>query len=83
VTVTVGNDYTKEKKFQELMSQADVKTVNLMRSNKPITIDSEELVVGDIIFIGYGDAVPADCLVITADDAFASEAALTGEPEDL
>ena len=83
VVVTVGNDYAKEKKFQELMSQADVKTITVKRNGELSTIDSEELVVGDIVTIGYGQAVPADVLVITSAECFTSEAALTGEPDDL
>jgi calcium-translocating P-type ATPase len=83
VVVTVGNDYAKEKKFQELMSQADVKPITVKRNGELSTIDSEELVVGDIVEIGYGQAVPADVLVITSAECFTSEAALTGEPDDL
>mmetsp|Transcript_26239 Transcript_26239/g.32808 ORF Transcript_26239/g.32808 Transcript_26239/m.32808 type:complete len:360 (-) Transcript_26239:2081-3160(-) len=83
VVVTVGNDYAKEKKFQELMSQADVKKIDVKRGGLLSTIDSEQVVVGDIIVIRYGQAVPADCLVISSAECFASEAALTGEPDDL
>ena len=54
-----------------------------IRSGQLKTIDSEELVVGDIVVIKYGDAVPADCLVISAAECFADESALTGEPDEL
>jgi len=83
VLVTVVNDYTKEKKFQELMNQADTKTVKCLRSGSLCTLDSEELVVGDIIKIGYGDAVPADLLVILDAECFADESSLTGEPDEV
>ena len=54
-----------------------------IRSGQLKTIDSEELVVGDVVVIKYGDAVPADCLVISAAECFADESALTGEPDEL
>jgi len=46
-------------------------------------LDSEELVVGDLIKINTGDFIPADCIVIEAYDCSCSEAALTGEPEEI
>lgn len=49
VLVTVGNDYSKEKKFQELMQTADAKTVQVRRGDTYLTIDTQELVVGDVV----------------------------------
>lgn len=83
VIVSVGNDYAKEKKFQELMSQSDVATSTVIRSGSEVTVDTEELVVGDIIFIETGKQIPADCLVLEASECSVSEAALTGEPDGL
>jgi Ca2+ transporting ATPase len=83
VTVTVGNNYVKEKQFQELQSKSDVMTARVTRNNETVTLDSQELVVGDIVEIPTGDKIPADCIVITATDLTVSEAALTGEPEAL
>jgi len=83
VTVTVANDYSKEKKFQELMQRADKKTTQVRRADQYITVDTEELVVGDVINIIAGESVPADCLVLHSSDCNASEAALTGEPDDI
>jgi len=40
------------------------------------------LVVGDIIKIEQGQQVPADCLVISANDLVLNESAQTGEPKD-
>jgi magnesium-transporting ATPase (P-type) len=83
IIVSVGNDYTKEKKFQELMSQSDVATSTVIRGGNNVTLDTEEIVVGDILFIETGKQIPADCLVLEATDCSVSEAALTGEPDGL
>lgn len=83
VFVTVGNDMVKEKQFQELMAKGDVAAARVRRDDKESTMDTETLVVGDIIFIGTGETIPADCLVIESNDLSCSEAALTGEPEGI
>ena len=41
------------------------------------------LVVGDVVEVTEGETVPADCLVLEAVNASCSEAALTGEPDNL
>jgi Ca2+ transporting ATPase len=45
-----------------------------------MTIDTTELVVGDLITIATGDAIPADCILVRAHDMTVSESQLTGEP---
>ncbi len=65
------------------MSQSDVATSTVIRGGNTITLDTEELVVGDIIFIETGKQIPADCLVLEASECSVSEAALTGEPDGL
>jgi Ca2+-transporting ATPase len=58
-------------------------TARITRGDKVVTVDSQELVVGDIIDIPTGDAIPADCVVISSNDLSVSEANLTGEPEPI
>lgn len=83
VLVSVINDYSKEKQFQDLMAKSDVTQSKVRRGETWKQVDSEELVVGDIIEIGTGETVPADVLVLESNDCSASEAALTGEPDGL
>jgi Ca2+-transporting ATPase len=42
-----------------------------------------DIVVGDIILMQAGDMIPADCAIVDLNVVTASEAALTGEPEDI
>jgi len=54
-----------------------------MRSGKIVTLDSEELVVGDILIIPAGDTIPADCVIFKSFEFMTNEASLTGEPEGV
>ena len=58
-------------------------TARVTRGNRVVTLDSTELVVGDIVDIPTGDAIAADCVVIQSTDLTVSEANLTGEPEAI
>lgn len=51
----------------------------VLRDNKKIVIDQEDVVPGDIIFLFLGDKVPADARLIKAQNFEVMEAALTGE----
>ena len=83
IIVSVVNDYSKEKQFQDLMSKSDVLETQVRRGEVWAMKDSEELVVGDLIKINAGETIPADCIIIEANDLSCSEAALTGEPDGL
>ena len=54
-------------------------TSKVLRDGKQLTIRSEELVVGDVVILEAGDAVPADARIIECASMKVEEAALTGE----
>lgn len=53
--------------------------VRVVRDGVEQTIGEDELVPGDVVRLEAGDAVPADCRVLTADGLEADESSLTGE----
>ncbi|HDH07583.1 MAG TPA: HAD family hydrolase, partial [Candidatus Moranbacteria bacterium] len=63
------------KKLQEHLS---VK-VNVKRDGKWKTVDSSNLVPGDLIRLNVGDIVSADVSILAASNLFINEAVLTGE----
>ena len=83
ITVNTTNNYIKEKQFQELQAKQDVTTARVIRDGKIMTLDAEELVVGDIVTIPSGDNVPADCIAYQTVTFTTNEAGLTGEPEAI
>ena len=60
----------------QAMSKATTKT---LRDGQMVILESENLVVGDIILLEAGDAVPADARIIECASLKVEEAALTGE----
>ena len=71
-------DFKSEKSAQLLKSMLKNEAL-VIRENKKSKVDSAELVPGDIILLGEGDKVPADCRIIEADEFNVDESMLTGE----
>ena len=65
----------------EALSAMQVPTVKVRRDNHLVEASAEEIVPGDIVILGEGDAVPADGRIIVSANLRIEEAALTGESE--
>ncbi|MCD7785063.1 MAG: calcium-translocating P-type ATPase, PMCA-type [Oscillospiraceae bacterium] len=70
---------SKAEKAIEALQEMSAATSKVMRDGKITTVRSEELVVGDIVILEAGDAVPADLRILSSASLKAEEAALTGE----
>ena len=69
----------KAEKAIEALQQMSAATSRVLRGGQALTVHSEDLVVGDIVLLEAGDAVPADGRLIEAASLKIEEAALTGE----
>ncbi|WFE37624.1 HAD-IC family P-type ATPase [Micromonospora sp. WMMD998] len=67
-----------ERSLAELLSRSAV-TARVRRDGTERVVPAEDLVPGDVISVSSGDAVPADCRVLTSDGLEADESSLTGE----
>ena len=65
------------------MQRSDIMQARVRRNDAMRTVDSEELVVGDVIELEQGDTVPADCILLECSDLATNESVLTGEPEAM
>ena len=86
VVVLVGSitDYQKEQKFHELNEvQAEGTKYKLIRNGQPEDHISDDILVGDLIMINYGDIMPADVLLIEGNGIRMDESALTGESDAM
>tara|TARA_Y100000031_G_scaffold101393_3_gene111223 strand:- start:18263 stop:20998 length:2736 start_codon:yes stop_codon:yes gene_type:complete len=65
------------------LKESQQKSAFVLRDGKKAKISAGELVVGDIIFLEAGNAVPADCRLVSSTGLFVNESALTGEWVDV
>jgi Mg2+-importing ATPase len=63
---------------KKLLSLVEIKA-NVLRDKTFTEIALKYIVPGDVVKLSAGDVVPADCLLITANELFTNEAAFTGE----
>ena len=61
------------------LQEMSAATTKVLRNGKQISVHSEDLVVGDVIILEAGDAVPADARILECASMKVEEAALTGE----
>jgi Ca2+-transporting ATPase len=65
IAVNSGNNYASERRIAKLLESAEKLDVAVWRgSTAEITVDSTELVVGDLIKIENGKKIAADCLMV-------------------
>ncbi len=70
---------SKAEKAIEALQEISAATSRVLRDGKICSVRSEELVVGDVVLLEAGDAVPADCRIFESASLKIEEAALTGE----
>ena len=69
----------KAEKAIEALQEMSAATSRVLRDGKVQVIRSEDLVVGDVVLLEAGDAVPADARLLESASLKVEEAALTGE----
>ena len=70
---------SKAEKAIEALQEMSAATSKVLRDGKITTVHSEDLVVGDVVMLEAGDAVPADGRILESASLKVEEAALTGE----
>lgn len=71
-------EYRAGNAIEKLRSRVTIKS-NVLRDGKPQSIASELVVPGDIVLLSAGSLIPADGIVLEANDFFVNQAVLTGE----
>lgn len=73
-------DFNNENKIKHITKITPNKAL-VIRAGKTISINAEELVVGDIVYLEKGDIVPGDLRLIECTDLKIKESAITGNNE--
>ena len=74
---------SKAEKAIEALQEMSAAMSKVLRDGKIVHVRSEDLVVGDVVLLEAGDAVPADGRIIENASLKIEEAALTGESVPL
>ncbi len=70
---------SKAEKAIEALQEMAAATSKVLRDGIITEVRSEDLVIGDVVLLEAGDAVPADCRILESASLKIEEAALTGE----
>lgn len=73
------NEDIKYNKSLKVFEKINSQPVMIIREGKTIRVSSEDLVVGDLVFLDEGEVVPADIRLIECNEMMIREAAITGE----
>ena len=79
--ISTISEYGSEKAFEKLESEASKIRCNVKRNNKLVSINIEDIVVGDIVHLSNGDKIPADGILISGNISV-DESSLTGETKE-
>ena len=82
VVVSVGSitNYKKEMKFHDLNDiQSGTTKYDVIRYGRPEKVIADDILVGDLVKINYGEILPADMLMIEGNGIKIDESSLTGE----
>lgn len=75
-------EYRAEKAVESIKSLVKHK-INVLRGGKKSKIDSQDIVLGDIIILEEGDSIPADARLLQVKNLRIDESSLTGESEPV
>ena len=71
-------EYRAGNAVEKLRSQVTIKA-KVLRAQQPALLPSEQVVPGDVLMLSAGSLIPADGVVLEANDFFVNQAVLTGE----
>jgi len=75
-------DYQAERSIEALRKMSSPEAT-VLRDGRKVTVDSTEIVPGDVVVLEQGDAVPADARLVDTSSLETNESALTGESANV
>ncbi len=82
-SIAFFTEYRSNREFEALNSMREDTGTKIIRDGHAATIPMRELVVGDLVLLEAGDAVPGDGYLTSASDFEVDESAFTGESEPV
>ena len=82
-SISFLSEYRSHREFEALNAMREDTGVKVIRDGQAATIPMREMVVGDLVLLEAGDAVPADGYLLTGQGIEVDESAFTGESEPV
>ncbi|KAJ3045045.1 Calcium-transporting ATPase 10, plasma membrane-type [Rhizophlyctis rosea] len=79
LSVTAGNDWSKDRKFKKLLLLQSDKRTKVIRGGHKDQVSSWDVCVGDLVEVVVGDEIPADGIYVRGNRLVVDESPLTGE----
>ncbi len=86
IALVIGVGFIQEYKAEEAVASLKkmlMPVTIVVRGGNKIEIDSKEIVPDDILVLGNGEKIPADCQIVESHELRVSEASLTGESKEI
>ena len=80
--VSTVSEHGSEKAFDKLNERTGRSKVSVIREGVARSLDEEDIVAGDVILIGAGMTVPADCVIFNG-SVCVDQSSLTGESSEI
>ncbi len=80
--ISTVSEYGSEKAFEKLQEESSKIKCKVLRNNKVIEVNIDEVVVGDIVLLESGDRIPADGEIIEG-EITVDESSITGEAKEI
>ncbi len=80
--ISTLSEYGSEKAFQKMQEESSKVKCSVIRDGGLVSVDLEDIVVGDIVKLSTGDLIPADGILIEGNLSL-DESSFTGEAKDV
>ena len=77
------NDYQKERQFQSLNEQKEIRGIKVIRSGLEHVVDIRSIVVGDVCILEPGEIIPCDGVFLEGHNVKCDESGATGESDAI
>lgn len=82
ILIRFFQEYQAQKSFKSIMIETS-NQVTIIKNNKPVIINQEQLCYGDLVQIQKGDIIPADLRIINANHLMVNQSVLSGESDSV
>lgn len=80
--ISTISEYGSEKAFEKLKEEASLIKVKVIRNNKTIEVNINDIVVNDIVLLESGDKIPADGKIVKG-SLLVDESSINGESKEV